>query len=235
MKKSENKIQFKSNQPSYYQNGKDFFIALFIVALAILPLMVSANVTAAFTATEISSDGASVNQSSVNESKADEVNSTVSTSKTITHQSFTEQTVKPISAANRGYISQVFVGLVMVLALIFLIATIVKRFGGAAILNNQHMKILSTLSLGQKEKVLIIEAGDQQLLLGVTSQQITRLHHFEQPIVDLKTKQAASDFTKKIQQFLSQQPIAQDDSSEKTAETHNKQGKDLPSEGKGNV
>ncbi|MGH1472218.1 MAG: flagellar biosynthetic protein FliO [Cellvibrionaceae bacterium] len=120
----------------------------------------------------------------------------------ITSSSVFADSVKPISSANSGYIFQVFTGLIIVIGMIFTVAALVKRFGTGSMLNNQHMRIVSSLSLGQKEKVIVIEAGEHQLLLGVTSQQITSLHKFDEPIVDLKIKDEMSDFTKKIHGFL---------------------------------
>ncbi len=114
--------------------------------------------------------------------------------------------VKPISSVNSGYIIQVFVGLIIVIVMIFSVAALAKRFGAGGMLNNQHMRVVSSLSLGQKEKIIVIEAGEKQLLLGVvTAQQITNLHIFDEPIIDLKTKKEMSDFTQKIHGFLTQQ------------------------------
>ena len=130
--------------------------------------------------------------------------------------------VKPISSANSGYIFQVFVGLVIVIAMIFAVAALAKRFGAGGMLNNQHMKIVSSLSLGQKEKIIVIEAGERQLLLGVTAQQITNLYVFDESIIDLKTKKEMSDFTQKIHGFLTQQPSikSKKKNKHKNIETH---------------
>jgi flagellar protein FliO/FliZ len=63
-------------------------------------------------------------------------------------------------------------GLIVVIAIIFVLAYIVKRLN---LVPSQHsiIKSVAVTALGQKEKVVLIEVNGQQYLLGITSQQIT--------------------------------------------------------------
>lgn len=73
--------------------------------------------------------------------------------------------------------------LVLVLALILVLAWLSRKTrigqwpqtGGASV----PMKALSTLNLGLKEKLVVVEVGERRLLLGVTPQQITTLAELE--------------------------------------------------------
>ena len=72
--------------------------------------------------------------------------------------------------------------LLMVLALVVICALLLKRFnltpqGGS------QLKVVSSLSLGAKERVVVIQAGEQQLLLGVTAQQVTLIERLAEPLV----------------------------------------------------
>ncbi|MGB0937267.1 MAG: flagellar biosynthetic protein FliO [Colwellia sp.] len=58
--------------------------------------------------------------------------------------------------------------LVMVLGLIVVCAFLLKRFN-VAHQSNEHLKLISTLSLGPKERVVVIQAGKEQFLLGINS------------------------------------------------------------------
>jgi len=72
--------------------------------------------------------------------------------------------------------------LLMVLALIVICALILKRFN----LTQQgvsQLKVVTSLSLGAKERVVVVQAGEQQLLLGVTSQQVTLIERLAEPLV----------------------------------------------------
>jgi flagellar protein FliO/FliZ len=74
------------------------------------------------------------------------------------------------------------ISLLMVLVLIVICAFVLKRFNFA-----QHgisqMKVVTSLSLGAKERVVVIQVGEQQLLLGVTHQQITLIEKLSEPLV----------------------------------------------------
>ena len=75
------------------------------------------------------------------------------------------------------------------IALIFLLAYFAKRLqgmnrSGVGGLSSQGkmIKTLATVSLGLKEKVSLIQVGEQQLLIGITAQSIQTLLVLDQPI-----------------------------------------------------
>ncbi|GAB1258078.1 flagellar biosynthetic protein FliO [Aurantivibrio plasticivorans] len=107
-----------------------------------------------------------------------------------------------VSGSNASYIMQVFMGLLAVLALIFALAWLARRISGGTFLQNQHMQIVSSLSLGAREKLLLVELGEKQLLLGITAQNINTLHVIDEPIVDTKTQREVSDFSRKIKDIM---------------------------------
>jgi flagellar protein FliO/FliZ len=71
--------------------------------------------------------------------------------------------------------------LLMVLALIGISAFVLKRFNVTQQHNGQ-LKVVASLSLGVKERLVVAQVGEQQLVLGVTAQQITLLKSLEEPI-----------------------------------------------------
>jgi flagellar protein FliO/FliZ len=71
--------------------------------------------------------------------------------------------------------------LLMVLALIGISAFVLKRFNITQQHNGQ-LKVVASLSLGVKERLVVAQVGDQQLVLGVTAQQITLIKSLEEPI-----------------------------------------------------
>lgn len=72
--------------------------------------------------------------------------------------------------------------LLMVLALIFISALVLKRFNFTQ-KNTGQLKVIASLSLGVKERLVVAQVGEQQLVLGVTSQQITLIKSLEKPII----------------------------------------------------
>ncbi|MDX2367169.1 MAG: flagellar biosynthetic protein FliO [Colwellia sp.] len=71
--------------------------------------------------------------------------------------------------------------LLMVLALIVISALVLKRFNFTQ-QNTGQLKVVASLSLGVKERLVVAQVGDQQLVLGVTPQQITLIKSLEEPI-----------------------------------------------------
>jgi len=71
--------------------------------------------------------------------------------------------------------------LLMVLMLILVCAYVLKRFNFAQ-QGVSQLKVVTSLSLGAKERVIVVQMGEQQLLLGVTAQQITLLEKLTEPL-----------------------------------------------------
>ena len=78
--------------------------------------------------------------------------------------------------------ASVVVGLFAVVALILLLAFVVKRFNPAVLKKNTLLNVLASQSLGQRERIVLVAVGEQQLLIGVTAQQITLLHTLAEPL-----------------------------------------------------
>jgi len=88
------------------------------------------------------------------------------------------------SSNNTSYVStlaNMLGGLIVVIALIFLLAYIVKRLNLVPS-QNALIKTIAMTQVGQKEKLMVIEINQQQYLLGVTPHQINLLDKLTQPI-----------------------------------------------------
>ncbi|QFU23481.1 flagellar biosynthetic protein FliO [Shewanella eurypsychrophilus] len=72
-------------------------------------------------------------------------------------------------------------GLVIVLAIIFVLAYIVKRLNLAPS-SHSVLKTLAVMPLGQREKIVLLEVDGQQYLLGVTAQQVSVIDKLQSPV-----------------------------------------------------
>jgi len=88
-----------------------------------------------------------------------------------------------------------FLGLVAVLALIFVVAWLSRKMKLLQHLGNGHqIKNLATLSLSHREKICLIEVGGKQLLIGLAPGRVNQLHVFEDNIeLDNKHGEKASE------------------------------------------
>jgi len=87
--------------------------------------------------------------------------------------------------------ASMLLSLLMVLFVIVISAFLLKRFNLVQT-GNADLKVISSLALGNKEKVIIVQVGKKQLLLGVTAQQITLLESLDEPIKVSQTTLSAS-------------------------------------------
>jgi flagellar protein FliO/FliZ len=99
--------------------------------------------------------------------------------------------------------------LLFVILLLMGLAWLLKRAGVTQGALNGQLAVLGAVSVGQREKVVLIQAGQEQLLVGVTANEITLLHLLSEPIeVDMnhanKLSSGVTDtFAQKLTQAVS--------------------------------
>ena len=103
-----------------------------------------------------------------------------------------------------GHLLSVTLGLAAIIGLIFVLSLFVKRFGSGTFATNTQLKIISSMPLGTRERIVLIDAGGQQLLLGITPTNINTLHVFADPIVVDNKPDVQSDFSRKLMAILQQ-------------------------------
>jgi len=85
-------------------------------------------------------------------------------------------TPTPPAAVSTGSVMQIILSLILVLALVALVAWIMKRINlpqhGAASL----LKVISGVAVGPRERVVLMEVNDTWLVLGVAPGQVRTLH-----------------------------------------------------------
>ena len=72
-------------------------------------------------------------------------------------------------------------GLILVLLLIFALAYLLRRFNLVQT-NHNVLKTLAVTSLGQKERLVLVQVGEHQYLLGVSAQQVSLIDKLAEPI-----------------------------------------------------
>lgn len=107
------------------------------------------------------------------------------------------EAVSPVSTSNM--IMQVLIALAIVTAAILALAWVVKRLGNTHLLQQRDLKVLSTMPLGTREKVILIEVENQKILLGVTPSNISTLHVFSTTEETSESKNGDSKAEKKAE------------------------------------
>jgi flagellar protein FliO/FliZ len=99
----------------------------------------------------------------------------------------------------------ILVVLIGMIGFIFSLGWFVRRFGGMSFSSNREMKVVTSIALGTKERIALIDIKGKQFLIGVTSQQISHLHSFDEAIITSGASDnpnTQSDFVSKLQSVL---------------------------------
>ncbi len=101
-------------------------------------------------------------------------------------------------SANLPGLSQIVISLALVLAAIVVLALLYKKLQ-LKLPGTKHFKVVATLPVGQKERILVIEIQGKQRVIGVTPHSVNFLFDLENPLPEEKL---ASDFHTQLQSFL---------------------------------
>jgi len=82
----------------------------------------------------------------------------------------------PPPAVSSGNIVQIIFSLLLVLAAIVLVAWLLKRMNVAQQGSGHLLRVLGSVSIGQRERIVLVEIKDTWLVVGVGPGQIRTLH-----------------------------------------------------------
>lgn len=114
-----------------------------------------------------------------------------------------QKIVPPSIPSSADQLIEVTLALALVVGLIYGVAWLVKRNKSLAPSAGIPMRTLSVLPMGIKEKIILVEVGGKQLLLGMTPHQINTLATFDEPIID-PTLSNEKPFSTRLKEMLNQ-------------------------------
>ncbi|WP_029407195.1 flagellar biosynthetic protein FliO [Thiomicrorhabdus sp. Milos-T2] len=100
------------------------------------------------------------------------------------------------------YFGQIVLSLVLVLLIIFISAWLLRRYGRFPGVAEGNLKVLGALSVGQRERILLLQVGEEQILVGVTTSRISRLHQLEVPVEVKDNVPISGQFSQRLQEAL---------------------------------
>ena len=107
-----------------------------------------------------------------------------------------------------SYMIQILVSFLIVISVIFALAWLMRRTGRFSYGSKQTIKIKSSMSLGMREKILLVEVGGVNILVGVAPGQVRTLHVLDEMEegndIDLNSRAEKKGF-KQIIEKLSKQ------------------------------
>ena len=102
-----------------------------------------------------------------------------------------------------GQLTQLVLGLLLVLGVIFLLAWLLRRVQQAGPTGKgQVIDIVGSRALGPRDRLVLVQVGNEQILLGLSPGTITALHVLKEPVQVPATDQATPEFAQRLMELL---------------------------------
>ena len=102
-----------------------------------------------------------------------------------------------------GQLTQLVLGLLLVLGLIFFLAWLLRRVQQAGPAGKgQVIELIGSRALGPRDRLVLVQVGNEQILLGLTPGTISALHVLKEPVQVPGTEQATPEFAQRLMELL---------------------------------
>ncbi|MCD9115684.1 MULTISPECIES: flagellar biosynthetic protein FliO [Pseudomonas] len=102
-----------------------------------------------------------------------------------------------------GQLAQLVLGLLLVLGLIFFLAWMLRRVQQAGPAGKgQVIDIIGSRALGPRDRLVLVQVGSEQILLGLSPGTITALHVLKEPVQVPSAEQASPEFAQRLMELL---------------------------------
>ena len=107
----------------------------------------------------------------------------------------------PPPALDTGHVLSVLLGLLAVLAIIAVLAWALRHLFRVGVGAEGLVRVLGSTSLGARERVVLLQVGGEQVLVGVAPGRVQTLHVLDEPVT-LPSPGAAPGFHAQLARFL---------------------------------
>ena len=109
-----------------------------------------------------------------------------------------------VSSGVAGQLTQLVFGLLLVLGLIFFLAWLLRRVQQAGPAGKgQVIELIGSRALGPRDRLMLVQVGNEQILLGLSPGTITALHVLKEPVqVPSATEKATPEFAQRLMELM---------------------------------
>ena len=108
----------------------------------------------------------------------------------------------PVGSGIGGQLTQLVLGLLLVVGLIFVLAWLLRRVQQVGPGNAQVIEMIGSRALGPRDRLVLVQVGEEQILLGLTPGRITPLHVLKTPVNVDQSKPATPEFAQRLMELL---------------------------------
>lgn len=113
-----------------------------------------------------------------------------------------EKTSSFSSGVDSSSLLQTLLGLILVVASIFVVVWLLKRSQMLSAGAHRQLRVIGGVSLGARERAVLVQVGDEQILLGVTPQQVRTLHVLPEPLESAQGNSQPGNFAEKLREMM---------------------------------
>lgn len=109
-----------------------------------------------------------------------------------------------VNSGVAGQLTQLVLGLLLVLGLIFFLAWLLRRVQQAGPAGKgQVIELIGSRALGPRDRLMLVQVGNEQILLGLSPGTITALHVLKEPVqVPSGTEKATPEFAQRLMELM---------------------------------
>lgn len=109
----------------------------------------------------------------------------------------------PMAGSDVGsQLMQLVFGLLLVIGLIFALAWVMRRVQQIGPRGNQAIRLVASQALGPRDRLLLVQVGGEQILLGISAGRITPLHVLKEPVLQGESESVAPEFAQRLMELL---------------------------------
>ena len=108
----------------------------------------------------------------------------------------------PVVGSVGGQLTQLVLGLLLVVGLIFVLAWLLRRVQQVGPGNAQVIELIGSRALGPRDRLVLVQVGEEQILLGLTPGRITPLHVLKHPVSVAQTEAATPEFAQRLMELM---------------------------------
>ncbi|MDJ0833267.1 MAG: flagellar biosynthetic protein FliO [Gammaproteobacteria bacterium] len=117
-----------------------------------------------------------------------------------------ENNIPGVDPLSSGYLVKLTLGLVGIVLLIFALGWVMKKMQLTQFSQNGLIQIVSAISVGHRDRIALIQVGDEQVLVGLTPGRIHTLHTLKSPVaITAPAVAGTATFSDKFKQVLQQE------------------------------
>ena len=113
-----------------------------------------------------------------------------------------DQAVAPLEPVSSAYLLKLTGGLVLVVLIIVVLAWLVKKLNITQQSGQGLIRVVAGLSLGTRDRIVLLQVGEEQILVGISPGRIEKLHTRAHPLEAPDGPAVSASFSERLNRLM---------------------------------